>query len=465
MPDTFVIPESITVHLGPPDSNAENVTLSFPDYIKNVASSEIYPTWPESAIRANIYAQISFALNRVFTGFYRAQGYDFDITNSTARDQSFVNGRDIFENISQIVDDIFNSYLRRPGNIEPLFAVYCDGIEVTCNGLSQWGTVGLAEEGRTPYEILTYYYGNNLEIVSDVPVADISNLVPEFPLREGSTGRDVAQLQVRLNRVASNYPAIPKIYPPDAIFGPETTEAVRAFQRIFNLTEDGIVGSATWYRLQYIYNAVKRLAEINSEGLTLEETSPQYTGALSVGASGLEVRTVQYFLNYIGTFVSTVPAVTVDGEYGSATESAVSAFQTAYGLPVTGVVNEATWDRIYNVYLGLVASIPVIYSEGTTIPFPGVILRRGSEGDAVRVLQEYLNYIARTFAEIPTVTVDGIFGPGTEAAVVAFQEQFALSGTPGVVGAVLWDAIASVYEDLYTGNLASEGQYPGYELS
>ena len=163
--------------------------------------------------------------------------------------------------------------------------------------------------------------------------------------------------------------------------------------------------------------------------------------------------------------VATVPAVTVDGEYGSATESAVSAFQTAYGLPVTGVVNEATWDRIYNVYLGLVASIPVIYSEGTTIPFPGVILRRGSEGDAVRVLQEYLNYIARTFTEITSVTVDGIFGPETEAAVVAFQELFALSGRPGVVGAVLWDAIASVYEDLYTGNLASEGQYPGYELS
>ena len=156
MPDSFVIPESITVHLGPPRSNAENVTLSFPDYIKNVASSEIYPTWSESAIRANIYAQISFALNRVFTGFYRAQGYDFDITNSTATDQSFAYGRDIFENISRIVDEIFNSYLRRPGNLEPLFAAYCDGIEVTCAGLSQWGSVDLANEGRTPLQDRRY---------------------------------------------------------------------------------------------------------------------------------------------------------------------------------------------------------------------------------------------------------------------------------------------------------------------
>ncbi|MBQ7377442.1 MAG: peptidoglycan-binding protein [Clostridia bacterium] len=465
MPDSFVIPESITVHLGPPRSNAENVTLSFPDYIKNVASSEIYPTWPESAIRANIYAQISFALNRVFTGFYRAQGYDFDITNSTATDQSFAYGRDIFENISRIVDEIFNSYLRRPGNLEPLFAAYCDGIEVTCAGLSQWGSVDLANEGRTPYEILTYYYGDNLELVSDVPVADISGLVPEFPLREGSTGRDVAQLQVRLNRVATNYPAIPKIYPPDAIFGPETTEAVRAFQRIFNLTEDGIVGSATWYRLQYIYNAVKRISEINSEGITLEETTPQYTGELSLGDRGFTVRTLQYFLSYIATFVATVPTIAVDGVYGNATQAAVSAFQQAYGLPVTGSVNERTWDRIYNVYLGLVSSIPVVFTEGTTIPFPGVILRRGSQGDAVRVLQQYINGIAAVFSEIPPLSVDGVFGAGTEASVIAFQEAFGLSGTPGVVGAVLWDAIASVYEDLYTGNLASEGQYPGYTVS
>lgn len=170
MPSLPYIPESITVHLGPPDSSAANVTVSFPDYIKNVASSEIYPSWPENALRANIYAQISFALNRIYTEYYRSSGYSFDITNSTAVDQSFVNGRDIFENISQIVDEIFNEYLRRSGTVEPLFAQYCNGTTVTCEGLSQWGSVGSGQPGYTPYQILTYYFGDDIDIVRNTPV-------------------------------------------------------------------------------------------------------------------------------------------------------------------------------------------------------------------------------------------------------------------------------------------------------
>ena len=164
------IPENITVHLGPPDNPAQNVTLPFADYIKNVASSEIYPTWPESAIRANILAQISFALNRVYSEYYRSRGYDFDITNSTAYDQSFVNGRDVFENISAIVDDIFNDYIVRDGSVEPLFATYCDGDKVLCEGLSQWGSVALANSGLGPFQILENYYGNNISLVNDAPI-------------------------------------------------------------------------------------------------------------------------------------------------------------------------------------------------------------------------------------------------------------------------------------------------------
>ena len=165
-----VIPETITVHLGEPDEPAQNVTLPFMDYIMNVASSEIYPTWPEEAIRANMYAQISFALNRVYTEYYRSRGYDFDITNSTRYDQYFVNGRDIFENIQRIAGDIFNDYIRRRGAIEPLFAQYCNGTTVTCNGLSQWGSVDLANAGYTPYRILTNYYGDNIDIITNTPV-------------------------------------------------------------------------------------------------------------------------------------------------------------------------------------------------------------------------------------------------------------------------------------------------------
>ncbi|MBO7303509.1 MAG: spore cortex-lytic protein, partial [Clostridia bacterium] len=176
------IPETITVHLGAPNENAENVTLPFLEYITNVASSEIYPTWPENAIRANLYAQISFVLNRIYTEYYPSRGYDFDITNSTAYDQSFVKGRDYFENVAELAAELFNSYIVRQGSVEPLFSAYCDGREVECDGLSQWGTVSLANQGYTPYEILQYYYGNDINIVNDAPVRVPNSSLPTRPL-------------------------------------------------------------------------------------------------------------------------------------------------------------------------------------------------------------------------------------------------------------------------------------------
>ncbi|MBQ9747141.1 MAG: peptidoglycan-binding protein, partial [Clostridia bacterium] len=266
-----IIPETVRVHLGAPDAPAENVTVTFPDYIKNVASSEIYPTWPENAIRANVLAQISFALNRIYTEYYPSRGYDFDITNSTSIDQSFVDGRDIFENVSRIVDEIFNNYVRREGSVEPLFALYCDGVRTTCGGLSQWGTVTLANEGLTPIEILRRFYGADIRLVTNAPVEALTPSVPSINLSLGSAGNDVAFIQRRLNRIAVNYPAIPKITPVDGIFGKETEDAVRSFQTVFSLAPDGIVGKATWYRIQYIYSAVKRLSELGSEGLRLED--------------------------------------------------------------------------------------------------------------------------------------------------------------------------------------------------
>ena len=294
------IPETITVHLGAPsDTSAPNVTVPFIDYIKNVASSEIYPTWPESAIRANIYAQISFALNRIYTEYYRSRGYDFDITNSTAYDQSFVYGRDIFENISQIVDSVFDEYIRRQGNIEPLFAQYCDGINVTCDGLSQWGSVSLAESGYTPYEILTHYYGSDIDIVRDTPIRPLTESYPLTPLEIGSAGNDVKTLQLRLNRVANNYPSIPKIYPVNGIFGVSTDEAVRKFQELFDLTVDGRVGKATWYQLLRIYGGVKKLSELQSEGISPEEVALKYPGSLSFGGTGEYVSIIQYIINVI----------------------------------------------------------------------------------------------------------------------------------------------------------------------
>lgn len=458
------IPETITVHLGPPDSDAQNVTVPFVDYIKNVASSEIYPTWPESAIRANIYAQISYALNRVYTEYYRSRGYDFDITNTTQNDQYFVNGRDYFENISQIVDDIFDSYIRRQGFVEPLFAQYCDGVQTQCAGLSQWGSVTLANDGLTPYAILQNYYGDNINIEMNVPLAAPDTSVPTVPLRLGSGGDDVQRLQIRLNRISKNYPAIPKISPADGFFGGETEAAVEEFQRIFNLTPDGVVGRATWYSILRIYNSVKKLSELNSEGITFDEVSKQFPEVLTIGSEGSGVRLLQYFLSYISLFVPTVSSTALDSVFGESTAAAVRSFQQTYSLPVTGIVDETTWYEIYNVYQGLIAGISPTYSEGIVVPYGGFALRVGTESEYVTLLQEYLNYIAQTYTQIPTVPVTGYFGAMTYNAVSAFQRLFGLE-EDGVADVETWNAIINTYEDLYSGATTTPGQYPGYTVA
>ena len=457
------IPRTITVHLGAPDADAPNVTLPFADYIANVASSEIYPTWPENAIRANIYAQVSFALNRIYTEFYRNRGYDFDITNSTAYDQSFVAGREFFENVGQIADELFTNYVVRQGSVEPLFTQYCDGVEVQCGGLSQWGTVTLAEQGLTPYEILQYYYGDDISIVRDTPVADITGTVPPVPLRLGSGGDEVRSVQIRLNRISDNYPSIPKIAIPDGVFSYDTEDAVRRFQEVFSLTPDGIVGPATWYRIQLIYNAVKRLNELDSEGIKLSEVTQQYERELSEGDTGTEVSNVQYLISYLSQFYDTIPAVAIDGSFGAATTDAVRSVQRTFDLPITGTVDLATWDIMYRTYIGFLETIPFKYIEGNVIPYPGVPLRQGSRSDTVRLLQDYINYVAQFFGEIPSVEPTGYFGEQTEAAVIALQNFLGIPAS-GTVAATTWNGLIDLYSDLYNGNRLAEGQYPGYEI-
>ena len=463
MPDTPIIPETITVHLGAPGTPAQNVTLPFLDYITNVASSEIYPTWPENAIRANIYAQISFALNRIYTQYYRSRGYDFDITNSTAIDQSFVNGRDIFDNIREIAGEIFDSYVRRRGNVEPLFTAYCDGVEVTCNGLSQWGSVDLANRGLSPYEILTTYYGDDIDIVTDVPVEGLTASVPDFPLRVGSVGDDVRTVQIRLNRIAQNYPAIPKIVQTDGIFVEDTEAAVREFQEIFNLTPDGVVGRATWFAIQAIYAGVKRLNELDSEGIRLEEITKQFPEVLREGDSGTGVLSLQYYLSFLAAYYNTIPAVTIDGMFGPATRAAVVDLQSTFGLVPDGIVGEETWETMYRAYLGIVGTVPEEYTVSGAIPFPGVVLRQGADSPAVRVLQEYLNRISQAYPSIPSVTPTGYFGNQTEASVRAFRAQFGLPAS-GAVDAIAWTAIADLYADLIASDSLQDGQYPGFAV-
>ena len=447
-----VIPENITVHLGPASSAAPNVTVPFSQYIKNVASSEIYPTWPESAIRANILAQISFALNRIYTEYYRSRGYDFDITNSTAQDQSYIEGRDIFENISQIVDEIFSTYIARQGNVEPLFATYCDGVEVRCSGLSQWGSVSLAKRGLTPYEILQNYYGNNINLIDDAEIGGVEESYPGRTLQLGSAGDEVRFIQERLNRISKNYPNIPNISNPIGRFNTETENAVKAFQQTFDLTPDGIVGRATWYKILRVYTAVKRLADIDSEGLTLEDVTRYFDDTLALGSTGPGVRELQYFLRFISEFESTVPTVRFDGIFGAETENAVRAFQSLYGLPVTGVVDTDTWVTLYRAYLGMLDALPEGYFAYAK-PYPGYPLVRGQQGSEVALLQEYLNFISDTYTEIPKLNEDGIFGPATENAVKAYQRIFGLNPN-GIVAAATWSAIADTYNDLMLQNEA-----------
>lgn len=357
-----VIPDPITVHLGTPGSSASNVQVSFPDYVKNVASSEIYPTWPAAALTANIYAIITFALNRVYTEWYKARGYSFDITNSTAYDQYFVYGRPIYESISRIVDQIFNQYVRRQGQNAPYFTSFCNGTTATCQGLSQWGTVTLADQGLTPIQILRSYYPDDIEIVETNIITGIVNSYPGTPLRTGSTGLDVQTIQTYLARIRRNYPAIPSITDEAGVFGDSTRAAVVKFQNVFNLTPDGIVGRSTWYKISSLYTAIARLAELDSEGETLGIGTVPPGSTLRTGSSGPDVITLQYLLDLISEYYPEIPAPVQDGIFGSKTRQSVIAFQKAMQLDADGIVGSRTWRALYDTYQGITQNVP---SPGT----------------------------------------------------------------------------------------------------
>lgn len=364
------IPQRITVHLGSPNSNAQNVTVNFIDYVKNVASSEIYPTWEESALRANILAIVSFALNRVYTEFYRSRGYNFDITNSTAYDQYFVNGRSYFSNVSRIVDDLFNDYLRRPGFVEPLAAKFCNGTTAVCEGLSQWGSQNLAQQGYSSTQILRSYYGN-VEIVNNAPIQNITSSYPGTPLRRGTTGPSVVTVQVSLNRISQNYPAIPKISSVDGIFGAQTEAAVRKFQEVFNLDVDGVVGRATWYALVRYYTAVTNLSELRSQGQRFYANSWATTDPIEQGDRGVKVEHLQYMLRVLSEYIPEIPPVQIDGIFGNSTRNAVLAAQRRFDLPQTGIVNAATWDEIYDQFSGIET---VTWRDPQNFPYTSAIL-------------------------------------------------------------------------------------------
>lgn len=443
---TPVIPDFITVHLGRPDSSAKNVRVPFTGYIKNVASSEVYPTWPENSLRANIYAQISLALNRIYTEYYRSRGYNFDITNSTAYDQAYIDGRDIFGNISRIVDEIFNSYITKGNQIQPYFAEYCDGKNVTCKGMSQWGTVTLANQGRTPIQILRNYYGSDINLVSNVPVKNIRESYPGTLLRLGTVGEDVRTIQRQLNRIRRNYPSIPNIPQTNGVFEATTRAAVWQFQSIFNLAVDGIVGRATWYKIKRIYNAVIKVSELYSEGITISDIDRIYSTSLRRGSRGNEVKLIQYYLNFLSFFNNRLPSIDADGIFGPATENAVKAFQSEYGLTADGIVGRDTWNRLQDAYFSTLNSLPDEYRSYSSLLYPGYVITTGASGNVVTQLQMFLNVIAANNSAVPSVAVDGVYGNETKNAVIAVQKLSGLEQT-GAVGALTWNAIVNLYNE------------------
>ncbi|MBR4201488.1 MAG: peptidoglycan-binding protein [Oscillospiraceae bacterium] len=452
------IPETITVHLGLPDSDAANVTIPYISYLKNVACSEIYPTWPENSLRANIYVINTYALNRIYTEWYRSRGYPFDITNTTQYDQAFVYGRELFENIAQLCEELVRSYIRRQGSFEPLFSAFCDGSRTTCAGLSQWGTVALANQGMIPYEILQYYYGNDIDIVRAQEIRARTPSYPGMPLTEGMVSNDVQTVQIQLNRIAQNFPAIPKIPEADGIFDARTAESVRVFQSVFNLTQTGIVNEPTWYRLSYIYVSVKRLAELQSEGLDYAELQRNYPNVLREGDYGDAVRAFQYYLAVIGAYYVSVLPLQITGDFNAETAASVRSFQQTYGLPQTGIVDRRTWNDVYRAYAGILTSEP---AQECVRLYPNEVLREGVRGENVRLLQQYLTYIAQFDDNIQPVSDTGYFGPLTRSAVQAFQREYGLT-VNGQVGVVTWDAITGVYSEMRCGSGKRPYQAPGY---
>ena len=457
--DKVIIPKNITVHLGKPAASARNVTVSFRDYIANVASSEVYPTWPEQALRANIHCQISLALNRIYTEWYPSKGYTFNITNSTSYDQYYVHGRTVFDVMVRITDDIFNTYLRKRGTVNPYYSEYCDGKSVTCPGLKQWGTVTLANQGRTALQILRYYYGNDIEIVRTNNIQSIPQSYPGSPLRQGDSGTAVFTLQRQLNRITKDYPFLGKLTV-DGVFGSRMAATVRAFQKQFNLTADGVVGRQTWYKISYIYVSVKDLAELTSEGEVSSGTLSDGTWGgtvLRTGSTGSAVEQLQFWLNTLAQYESSIPSLTVDGVYGTGTANAVRAFQRKYGLTVDGVVGRATWTEVYDQFRSIQSD------NGTPNAYPGTALREGSSGQNVRLVQFWLKIARTVYPSLSNVTVDGRFGSATAAAVRRFQTYFGLT-SDGVVGRTTWNKLYEVYNDIANKLLSSSlrpGEYPG----
>lgn len=359
--------------------------------------------------------------------------------------------------MQRLTDEIFNTYVQKGSGAEPYYTEYCDGRSVSCSGMKQWGTVTLANQGYTPLQILRYYYGSNVSIRTTGNIAAIPESYPGYSLRRGDTGTNVSILQRQLNRIARDYPSFGTLEV-DGIFGSSMETTVKRFQRQFGLTADGVVGRSTWYKISYIYASVKRLAQLTSEGDDGNSLDGGAWGgtALRQGSTGTAVERVQFWLNTLAQFDSTIPSPAVDGVFGSGTTAAVTAFQRRYGLVADGIVGRSTWDLLYSAYQSAQDDI-------NRNAYPGSPLGLGSEGSNVKQIQFWMRIIARNYIALEGVAVDGMYGPATRQAVMSFQDYFGLSAD-GIVGEQTWNRLYTLYLNTINGLLAPNkrpGTFPG----
>ena len=443
------IPNFIRVHLGREENtSAQTVSVPFINYIKNVTSHEIFDTWPEEAIIANVYCIVSLTLNRVYTEFYRKRGRNFDITSETYYDQKFVYNGTIGARISAIVDRIFNYYLAIVGHKEPFLSLYNDGIRVNIPGrLSQWGSFYDArDQGMNAWQIIRKYYSQNLELRISDNFGGVLESYPGYTLTQGSRGNAVRTMQLYLNRVLGRYTNV-IINPVDGIYGPQTTASVRMFQQLYNLPVTGNIDRRTWYEISRIYAIERGLWEMYSEGQRIGIGQVPPTQTTRMGDQGALVVELQFLLDFIAMYHSEIPFVAQTSRFDSLTDEGVRAFQRLFGITPDGVVGATTWRKLYDVYWGIMQNTvppqpppPNPNPPENIPPFPGTSLRVGSTGASVRLVQEAINKLAQITPGMWQIAVDGVFGNGTRDAVMAFQRIFGLV-VDGIVGPVTWNRL------------------------
>ena len=457
----LVIPQEITVHLGLPDTKAFNYTLPFGDYIKSVSACLFVPTWPDTALQAHIFTILTFTLSRVYSNYYPAQGYPFDITNTPDADQPFCQQKDIPASIAKLVDALLHSCICCEGKLLPKMSYFSDGHHDLPNKESR----SLAEDGYSPSSILSYYFGEGTELnrnISSYALAPGGTLSEEYPgiLRRGCTGPSVKNLQIRLNRVGRNFPLIPCIPACDGIFGPYTESAVKGFQEIFLLSGDGIVNPGTWNKLADIYQSVKSFSFISIHEFQRRGHSFQFPGVLAPGAAGEPVKLLQFFLSSISLGDPMVVSTEMTGVFDEKTRLSSESFQLRYDIPATGIVDSLTWEKIYQVYSNQKQCFPSAFLSSSMSSYPGYALLPGMKGAAVRILQNYLSALEEHYPILPSILPSGQYGGKTKAAVTLLQKKFGLAAT-GTVSAETWELILQLYDDVKSRRCVCRGQFPG----